>query len=61
VALAPSAMFRRELVSGRLVQAFPIEIDVGRYWQTRSLGREPSQAFDELREWLVSTLSTRQT
>lgn len=61
VALAPSSMFRRELASGRLVQPFTIEIDVGRYWLTRSLGRDPSPAFDVLREWLVSTLSTRQT
>jgi LysR family transcriptional regulator, regulator of gene expression of beta-lactamase len=60
VALAPSAMFRRELASGRLVQPFTIEIDVGRHWLTRILGRDPSPAFDVVREWLVSTLSTRQ-
>lgn len=61
VALAPAAMFRRELASGRLVQPFGFEIDVGRYWLTRSLGRDPSPAFDLLREWLVNTLSTMQT
>jgi LysR family transcriptional regulator of beta-lactamase len=58
-ALAPSTMFRRELSTGRLVQPFAIEIDVGRYWLTRSLGRDPSPAFDVLKEWLVGTLSTR--
>jgi LysR family transcriptional regulator of beta-lactamase len=55
VALAPSAMFRRELASGQLVQPFAIEIDVGRYWLTRSLGRDTSLSFEVLREWLVGT------
>lgn len=59
VALAPSAMFRRELASGRLVRPFAIEIDAGRYWLTRSLGRDPSPAFDVLKEWLASTLPAR--
>lgn len=56
VALAPASMFRRELASGRLVQPFAVEVDVGRYWLTRSLGREPSPTFDVLQQWLVSTL-----
>jgi LysR family transcriptional regulator, regulator of gene expression of beta-lactamase len=56
VALAPAAMFRRELASGRLVQPFAIDIDAGRYWLTRSLGRDPSPAFDVLRAWLASSL-----
>lgn len=59
IALAPATMFRRELATGRLVQPFAIEIDVGRYWLTRSLGRDPSPAFDMLKEWLVSTLSAQ--
>jgi LysR family transcriptional regulator of beta-lactamase len=61
VALAPAAMFQRELASGRLVQPFTIEIDVGRYWLTRSLSRDACPAFDVLRDWLVSTVSARQT
>lgn len=56
VALAPASMFRRELASGRLAQPFAIEVDVGRYWLTRSLGRDPSPAFEVLREWLVGNL-----
>lgn len=56
VALAPAAMFRRELASGRLVQPFAIEVDVGRYWLTRSLGRDASPAFEVLRQWLLGTL-----
>ena len=55
VALAPAAMFRRELASGRLVQPFDIEVEVGRYWLTRSLGRDPAPVFAALREWLLRT------
>ena len=56
VALAPAAMFHRELASGRLMQPFATEVDVGRYWLTRSLGRETPPAFAVLRQWLLSTL-----
>lgn len=52
VALAPAAMFQRELASGRLVRPFDTEVDVGRYWLTRTLGRGPSAAFEALRQWL---------
>jgi LysR family transcriptional regulator, regulator of gene expression of beta-lactamase len=52
-ALAPAAMFHRELASGRLVQPFVTEVDAGRYWLTRSLGRKPSQVFEVLKEWLM--------
>jgi LysR family transcriptional regulator, regulator of gene expression of beta-lactamase len=54
--LAPATMFRRELASGRLVQPFATEVDAGRYWLTRSLGREPSPAFAVLQAWLLGTL-----
>lgn len=53
VALAPAAMFRRELASGRLVRPFAAEVDVGRYWLTRSLGREAPPAFGVVRRWLL--------
>lgn len=56
VALAPASMFRRELASGRLVKPFTSEVDVGRYWLTRSLTREPSSAFAVVRNWLLGTL-----
>lgn len=56
VALAPAAMFRRELASGRLVQPFATEVDVGCYWLTRSLAREPPPAFAALRAWLLESL-----
>jgi len=57
VALAPPAMFRRELAQGRLVQPFAIEVDVGRYWLTRSLSREPRPAMRAFRDWLIAALA----
>jgi LysR family transcriptional regulator of beta-lactamase len=57
VALAPPAMFRRELAQGRLVQPFAIEVDVGRYWLTRTLSREPRPALLAFRDWLIATLA----
>lgn len=53
VAMAPAAMFQRELSEGRLVRPFATEVDVGRYWLTRSLGREPPPAFAALHAWLI--------
>lgn len=35
IALAPPAMFERELAEGRLVQPFAVELDAGGYWLTR--------------------------
>jgi LysR family transcriptional regulator, regulator of gene expression of beta-lactamase len=55
VALAPAAMFGRELASGRLVRPFAAEVDQGRYWLTRSLTREPSPAWATLRDALTAT------
>jgi LysR family transcriptional regulator, regulator of gene expression of beta-lactamase len=52
VALAPASMFRRELAQGRLAQPFAVEVDVGRYWLTRSLAREPTPALRSFDHWL---------
>lgn len=54
VALAPAAMFHRELASGRLVRPFATEVDLGRYWLTRSLTRAPSSAWTTLRDALAA-------
>ncbi len=56
IALAPPAMFRRELQQGRLVQPFDVAVDVGRYWLTRSLTREPRPAMLAFRAWLLAAL-----
>lgn len=57
VALAPPAMFERELAAGRLARPFAAEVDAGRYWLTRSLGREPPPALATFRDWLLGTLA----
>jgi LysR family transcriptional regulator of beta-lactamase len=56
VALAPANMFQRELGSGRLVRPFATEVELGRYWLTRSLAREPSPAWGLVREALLASL-----
>lgn len=52
IALAPRAMFVRELAAEQLVQPFAIEIDAGRYWLTYLLSRKPSPAMRAFRQWL---------
>lgn len=53
VALLPIVMFERDLRSGRLVRAFPTEIDAGRYWLTRLKSRRPTPAMRAFRDWLI--------
>ncbi|NOW48712.1 LysR family transcriptional regulator of beta-lactamase [Novosphingobium sp. SG751A] len=53
VALAPAAMFTRELIAERLVQPFDIAVDAGRYWLTRLLSRKESDAMRSFRQWLM--------
>lgn len=57
VALAPASMFRRELAQGRLVQPFAVDVDVGRYWLTRSLTREPTPALQAFAAWLQAGIA----
>ena len=56
VALAPAAMFQRELASGLLVRPFTAEVDQGRYWLTRSLTREAPAAWDLVRDMLLGAI-----
>jgi len=56
VALAPAAMFERELAQGRLVRPFAAEVDVGRYWLTRPLGRDARPALQAFGDWLRAGL-----
>ncbi|CAL1692112.1 HTH-type transcriptional activator AmpR [Brevundimonas subvibrioides] len=56
VALAPAAMFVRELASEALVQPFTVEVDVGRYWLTRLMSRPETAAMRQFRDWLVDEI-----
>lgn len=58
VALAPSAMFTRELASELLIQPFAVEVDVGRYWLTRLISRPDSAAMRIFRDWLMEEIGT---
>jgi len=60
VALAPPAMFARELASEQLVQPFAITIDAGRYWLTRPMSRPESDAMERFRGWLVDEIMGEQ-
>ncbi|MES2584260.1 MAG: LysR family transcriptional regulator [Pseudomonadota bacterium] len=53
VALAPPCMFVRELQQGRLAQPFDLAVDVGGYWLTRLLSKEPTPAMLAFRAWLL--------
>lgn len=54
IALAPPAMFARDLDAGRLVRPFAIELDAGRYWLTRLNSRRETGAMRAFREWLLA-------
>jgi len=54
VALAPAAMFRRELHLGTLVQPFPLEADAGAYWLTRLISKPPTRAMEAFQTWLTA-------
>jgi LysR family transcriptional regulator, regulator of gene expression of beta-lactamase len=53
VALAPPAMFSRELQAGLLVRAFDIEVDTGSYWLTWLKSRRRTQGMRLFQEWIV--------
>jgi LysR family transcriptional regulator of beta-lactamase len=53
VALAPAAMFARELAAERLVRPFGEEVDLGRYWLIRLRSRAETPAMAAFREWLT--------
>lgn len=54
VALVPRSMFGRDLASGRLVQPFAAQVDVGRYWLTRLRSRAETPAMRDFRAWLLA-------
>lgn len=57
VALAPAAMFQRELNLGALVQPFAIEVDAGAYWLTRLISKPPTRAMQAFQSWLTDATS----
>jgi LysR family transcriptional regulator of beta-lactamase len=54
IALAPPAMFERELASGRLVQPFTTEVSIGRYWLTWLKSRTSTRAASAFRDWIAT-------
>lgn len=57
VALLPTALFARDLASGRLVQPFDLTIDTGRYWLTRLSSRRANPAMQAFEDWLLAQLA----
>ncbi len=53
IAMAPPCMFVREIQQGRLAQPFDLAVDVGGYWLTRLLSKEPTPAMLAFRAWLL--------
>lgn len=56
VALLPTALFSRDLASGRLVRPFELQIDTGRYWLTRLGSRRVSPAMQAFEAWMLAVL-----
>lgn len=54
IALAPPAMFARDVAEGRLVQPFASSVVTGAYFLVTLKGRAPSPAFAAFRTWLLS-------
>ena len=57
VALAPAAMFRREIDSGRIVRPFAIDAAIDGYWLTRLKSRPISRATELFRRWLLDSFA----
>lgn len=58
VALVPAEMLTRELASELLVQPFPIEVDVGRYWLTGLISRPENAVMRHFRDWLMAEMGS---
>ncbi|MGQ3101881.1 MAG: LysR family transcriptional regulator [Sphingopyxis solisilvae] len=60
IALAPPAMFARELAAETLVQPFATTIDAGRYWLTRLMSRTETDAMARFKGWLANEISAEE-
>ena len=58
IALAPPAMFARELAAELLVQPFKVEINAGRYWLTRLMSRAENDAMARFKAWLADEIAS---
>jgi LysR family transcriptional regulator of beta-lactamase len=58
VALAPPAMFTRDLASGTLVQPFGLCVSTGRYWLTRLHSRRETPAIRHFADWITELSAT---
>jgi LysR family transcriptional regulator of beta-lactamase len=58
VALAPTEMFRRDLLSGRLARPFETDVVLGAYWITWLKSKELSIGMLAFRRWLVETVQS---
>lgn len=54
VALAPAAMFSRELTTERLVRPFAADVTLGGYWLTRLRSRAETDVMRAFRVWLAA-------
>lgn len=54
VALAPARLFERELVEGRAVRPFAVEVSMGAYWLTSLKSRKPTSAMTAFQSWLLA-------
>ncbi len=59
VALAPPAMFERELAGGQLVQPFETTVSIGRYWLTWLKSKRPTQAMRAFSDWIDTAARAR--
>ncbi len=57
IALAPAALFRREIESGQIVQPFAIEAQIDGYWLTRQKSRPQNAGMRAFRGWLLNEFS----
>ncbi|MFN3668457.1 MAG: LysR family transcriptional regulator [Brevundimonas sp.] len=57
VALAPAAMFSRDLTTERLVRPFAVDVSLGGYWLTRLRSRAETDAMQAFRAWLEAIAS----
>ncbi len=54
IAIAPAALFERELENGQLMQPFEIGVDTGGYWLTWLKARQVSGAMKAFIDWIAA-------